>query len=109
MIALHVSLIPLDAASATALEAVFSEEFAAAVSRQPGFVFAHLLRSSEAGERGDARTAPRLLLAIAFESEEQRLAWVGTPAHAEIWPRIRSFCADISRESFELVAQAGSD
>jgi hypothetical protein len=65
----------------------FKNVFTPVISKQPGFVAVRLLtlRSAIAGEvPGDAQY--RLL--ISFKTEKQRLAWVATDEHQEVWPSI---------------------
>jgi heme-degrading monooxygenase HmoA len=69
------------------LLSIFKNTFTPAISKQPGFVSVRLLklRTAIVGEApGDAP----IRLVITFQTEEQRLAWVATDVHQEVWPRI---------------------
>ena len=66
---------------AGALTSAFQQEFAPAISAQPGFRRVELL----ATESDDT-----MLLMIAFQSEDLRLAWVASDAHARVWPALAS-------------------
>ena len=64
--------------------AFWKDEYRAAMSRQPGFVSASLLRSSESPED--------LQLTLCFAGEEQAAAWRASPDHARLGPRLKGFC-----------------
>jgi heme-degrading monooxygenase HmoA len=57
--------------------------FRPAISQQPGFRSVTLLRPQEGS---------RWLLLIGFESEEDRLRWVATDLHQEVWPALAASC-----------------
>ena len=75
---LHVDL-DVAAGRGDDLRATFAADFHPAVSAQPGFAACELLAPAE----GD-----RWRLVIRFDTEEQRLAWVETPAHQKVWPLV---------------------
>ena len=61
----------------------FSHSFEHAIERQPGFQAVTLLQSDR---------PEQWFLLIEFDSEERRIAWVGTEEHAKAWPRIAELC-----------------
>ncbi|HTM48940.1 MAG TPA: antibiotic biosynthesis monooxygenase [Bryobacteraceae bacterium] len=77
-IQLHVEL-EVDPARQDALVETFHKVFEPVIGRQPGFVSVSLLKS-----------AARYLLVISFETEEQRVAWVGTEDHQRVWPQMEA-------------------
>ncbi len=60
--------------------ATFHQIFQPTISRQPGFVSVTLLkrRAETLGYR----------LAISFQTEEERAAWVATDDHQRVWPQM---------------------
>jgi heme-degrading monooxygenase HmoA len=85
-IQLHVDMVVLPGRESE-MVSNFKKVFTPVISKQPGFVAVWLLklRSALAGEvPGDAQY--RLL--ISFKTEKQRLAWVATDEHQEVWPSI---------------------
>jgi heme-degrading monooxygenase HmoA len=78
-IELHCDLI-VDPAKETDLVDTFHQVFQPTMSRQPGFVSVTLLKQRA------ATLAYRL--AISFQTEEERLAWVATDDHQRVWPQM---------------------
>ena len=85
-IQLHVDL-EVDPAQEKDLVSKFKNSFQPTIKKQAGFSDVRLLkfRKSMQGE-GPAKAFYRLL--IAFESEEQRVAWVASADHQRVWPTI---------------------
>jgi len=79
-IELHVDL-EVDPALENDLVDTFHKVFQPAISRQPGFVSVTLLK---------ARTSSAYRLVISFETEEQRVTWVGTEDHQRVWPQMEA-------------------
>ena len=66
---------------------IFETEFRPAVSRQPGFVGARMLKL-KAALRGPAPPGCNYQFVLSFTSEELRQQWTETETHKAIWPRI---------------------
>ena len=79
-IQLHVDL-EVDLAKENDLVETFHRVFQPTISRQPGFVSVTLLK---------ARVSSAYRLVISFETEEQRVAWVGTDDHQRVWPQMEA-------------------
>jgi heme-degrading monooxygenase HmoA len=79
-IELHVDL-EVDPARENDLVDTFHKVFQPVIARQPGFVSVTLLK---------ARTTGAYRLVISFETEEQRVTWVGTEDHQRVWPRMEA-------------------
>ena len=79
-IELHVDL-EVDPARENDLVDTFHKVFQPVITRQPGFVSVTLLK---------ARTSGGYRLVISFETEEQRVTWVGTEDHQRVWPRMEA-------------------
>ncbi|HEY1702817.1 MAG TPA: antibiotic biosynthesis monooxygenase [Trebonia sp.] len=77
---------------------VFSGTFRPAVSGQPGFRNVALLRPAAAGQPW--------LLDIRFATEPDRLTWVDTPLHQEVWPQVESLCERAEPVLYEYADQA---
>lgn len=84
-IQLHVEL-EVDPAREAEMVKNYHSIFKPVISKQPGFVDVKLLkmRSTLAGDK--PKVGWRLL--ISFKTEEQRLTWVATDAHQQVWPSI---------------------
>jgi heme-degrading monooxygenase HmoA len=78
------------------LKEVFDNVFSPAMAKQLGFVRVNLLKMRE-----DER---KYEIDIVFETEEQRLAWVATPEHAEAWPKVEACFSNFSYKRFDVVA-----
>ena len=79
-IQLHVDL-EVDSAKETDLVDTFHKVFQPTIARQPGFVSVTLLK---------ARVSGAYRLVISFQTEEQRVAWVGTEDHQRVWPQMEA-------------------
>jgi len=78
-IELHVDL-EVDPAKENDLVATFHKVFQPTISRQPGFVSVTLLKARTGAYR----------LVISFQTEEQRVTWVGTEDHQRVWPQMEA-------------------
>jgi antibiotic biosynthesis monooxygenase (ABM) superfamily enzyme len=61
----------------------WKNEYRAAMSRQPGFLAARLLKV--------AGTDDELQLELEFDGERQASAWRASPEHARLSPRLKSY------------------
>jgi heme-degrading monooxygenase HmoA len=77
---------------------VFSAAFRPAIARQPGFESVALLRPAAAGQPW--------LLDIRFATERDRLTWVSTPLHQEVWPQVETLCEQAEPVLYEYADQA---
>ena len=82
---------------ATALEQTFVNEFYPAISRQPGFVSAELMRPLEAGAN--------YLLSLCFDQQALQQTWVATDLHQEVWGKMESHFKDYVVMKFNTVAR----
>lgn len=87
MFVLHVEL-AAKPGSQLDLETVFRKIFYPAISAQPGFHAAALLRPNDGGMS--------YRLTIAFADHESQQRWVATDLHQEVWPQIESRCSGYS-------------
>ena len=85
-IELHVDL-EVDPAKEKQMLEIFHGPFHAAAAKQPGFIDVKMLRLRSALQ-GVAPARANYRFVLRFESEEQRQAWVATPIHKELWPKI---------------------
>lgn len=74
------------------LVADFTGTFRPAISAQPGFQRVALLRPPP---------GQPWLLDIRFTDEPSRLAWVATPLHQEVWPRLEASCEQADTVVYE--------
>lgn len=85
-IQLHCDL-ELDPAREKEMLTNYRTVFVPAISKQPGFVSVQLLKlRKEMQGKGPAGCSYRLN--ISFQTEEQRVTWVATPAHQKAWPTV---------------------
>jgi heme-degrading monooxygenase HmoA len=84
-IQLHVEM-EVDPAREKELLANYQKTFHPAIIKQPGFVDVKLMKLRSVPS-GSAQPAPYRLL-IAFQTEEQRLKWVATDLHQQVWPTL---------------------
>ncbi len=61
----------------------WKNEYREAMSRQPGFVAARLLKSTGSDDE--------LQLMLEFETEEQAAGWRASPEHKRLSPRLKEF------------------
>jgi heme-degrading monooxygenase HmoA len=94
MIELHIALEPLPGSEAD-VEALYRAEYVPAISVQPGFLRATLLKKRDALREYE--------IDIAFESEALRLRWAASPEHQAAWPRLVALCGRISWTGFDTV------
>jgi antibiotic biosynthesis monooxygenase (ABM) superfamily enzyme len=85
-IELHVDLQVYPGREKEMLE-IFHGQFHAAAAKQPGFIDVKMLKLRSALQ-GSAPSNANYRFVLRFQSEEERQAWVATPIHQEIWPRI---------------------
>ena len=85
-IQLHVEL-EVAPAKEKELIATFHKVFAPTITKQPGFVSVRLLKFRQA-IGGSQPPAFKHRLCIAFQTEEQRLAWVASADHQRVWPEM---------------------
>lgn len=90
MSVLHVDLITREGAAPALLE-TYRTRFRPAITRQPGLVSVALLQGQEVPHR----------LVIVFEREEQRLSWVETAVHQQVWPEMEAHCESYQPVLFE--------
>ena len=65
----------------------FHNTFEPVIRKQPGFVDVKLLKLRNA-VAGKVPTPANYKLLISFQTEEHRVAWVGTAEHQKVWPTI---------------------
>jgi antibiotic biosynthesis monooxygenase (ABM) superfamily enzyme len=65
----------------------FQKTFEPAISKQPGFVGAKLLKL-RAAIAGQMSTNMNYRLVLSFQTEAQRQAWVASADHRQAWPSI---------------------
>lgn len=94
MFVLHVEL-KVKPGLQQALEKTYREVFVPAISPQPGFQSANLLRPVEDG--ADYR------LTLAFDDQSLQQAWVATDVHQQIWPQVESQCVGFSAIGYNTV------
>lgn len=78
------------------LEKTYREVFLPAITRQPGFQSAQLLRPVEGG-------ADDYRLTLAFDRQELQRQWVGTDLHQQVWPQMANQCVEFSAKGYETV------
>ena len=66
----------------------FRDEYRPAMSRQPGFLAARLLKVAGADDE--------LQIELEFEGEEQAAAWRASPDHVRLSPRLKSFTPSLA-------------
>jgi heme-degrading monooxygenase HmoA len=93
MFVLHVDIV-LKPNTWEILSRTYIDRFMPAISTQPGYVSAILLRPVEKGEF-DTR------LVIEFESHEKQQAWVATGLHQQVWPEMEASIKKYAVHSFE--------
>lgn len=79
------------------LESRFGDTFLPAISKQAGFLGAHLIRSVE--------DALQYHIEFTFESEELRQGWVASDDHQAAIPVLKALCDDWSFARFEVVSR----
>ncbi len=95
MIVRQVTLkVPLDRQAE--LAAFFRDEYRAAMSRQPGFQAARLLKVAGADDE--------LQLELEFAGEEAAAAWRASPEHAQLSPRLKAFSPVLALKVLSPVA-----
>lgn len=104
MIALHIYL-RVRAGHEADLERVYKEAYVPAITPQRGFRSTTLLRTYGAAQSAEiaGRHDWPYEIVIVFDSEDDRRAWAGGPAHAVAWPRIEDLCDEITWQGFEVV------
>ena len=80
---LHCDLELIPAREKEMLE-TYRKLFQPAITKQPGFVALRLLKLN-AEKQGNAPAGCPYRLVISFQTEEQRLAWVASDLHQQVW------------------------
>ncbi|MEW6752056.1 MAG: antibiotic biosynthesis monooxygenase [Candidatus Latescibacterota bacterium] len=89
------------------LETAIVERWMEAMARQPGFRRAALLRpfaDEHLSRLGAVRPDWDFEVASYWDSEEERVAWVGRDIHQEVWPQVVGEAAQVSYTLFEVAA-----
>jgi len=94
MFVLHIEL-KAKPGSQPGLEKTFVETFYPAISGQPGFLAAQLLRSN------DGDTSYRLCLS--FDRQGSQQTWVATDLHQEVWPLMENLCENFTVAGYSSV------
>jgi heme-degrading monooxygenase HmoA len=76
--------------------AFWRADYREALSRQPGFVGARLLKAADA--------ADELQMMLEFTSEEQAAAWRASPDHARLGPLLKSYSPVLALKVFTPLA-----
>jgi hypothetical protein len=87
-IELHLDL-AVDPAREQEMLDLFRTAFRPAISKQPGFIDAKMLKLT-ATMRGPAPPDSNYQCILVFTSEELRQKWVATPTHKALWPKIEA-------------------
>ncbi|MBO0707257.1 MAG: antibiotic biosynthesis monooxygenase [Candidatus Dormibacteraeota bacterium] len=90
---LHVELEVKEGAVDALLE-TYRSTFRPAITRQEGFRAVRLLRPLN---------APGYRLVIEFAEEAQRLRWVASDLHQQVWPQVESHCSGYTPNLFSEV------
>ena len=77
-----------------AMEKTFREVFYPAVSARAGFRSALMMRKPGTSE---------YTVRLSFDTEEQRMEWVASPAHQEAWPALQSHSAKADYDGFAII------
>jgi antibiotic biosynthesis monooxygenase (ABM) superfamily enzyme len=85
-IELHVDL-QVDPEKEKQMLEIFHGRFHAAAAKQPGFIDVKMLKLRSALQ-GSAPPNANYRFVLRFQREEQRQAWIATPIHRELWPKI---------------------
>jgi heme-degrading monooxygenase HmoA len=93
MFILHVDIV-LKPNTRENLFRIYRDKFMPAISVQPGYVSAMLLRPVEKGEFDNR-------LVIEFESHEKQQAWVATDLHQQVWPEMEVSIREYAVHRFE--------
>jgi len=93
MFVLHVG-ITMKAGQAPAAEQVFNGPFKAAITAQPGFRAASLLRPDDGGD---------YILSIAFENQSLQQQWVATDLHNQLWAQMEAHFDGYTLRTFAAV------
>jgi hypothetical protein len=86
VIQLHVEM-EVDPAQEKELLTNYRQTFRPAISKQPGFVDAKLMKFRSVASGGVKPPASYRLL-ICFQNEQLRLQWVATDLHQKVWPTL---------------------
>ena len=66
---------------------IFHGPFHTAAVKQPGFIDVKMLKLRSALQ-GSAPPNANYRFVLRYQSEEQRQAWIATPIHRQLWPKI---------------------
>jgi heme-degrading monooxygenase HmoA len=99
MIELHVYLEPQAGKEQDVVD-TFKTHFVPAISVQEGFRSVALFKPHDS-LRGH-------VIALRFDTEEQRLKWVASDAHNDAFPRIIALCSSITWRNHDVVEAASS-
>ena len=105
MIELHIYL-TAKPGKAAEIERTYRDAYVPAITNQQGFRSATLLRPYEAAtaERiGGRPVAYDYEINIAFDTEEQRMAWATGAEHQVCWPQMEALCATLEWQGFDVV------
>jgi antibiotic biosynthesis monooxygenase (ABM) superfamily enzyme len=106
MIELHIYLKAKPGKQAE-IEQSYRADYVPAITVQKGFRGTVLLRPYDPATNqriGGNAAQFDYEINIAFDTEEQRMAWATGPEHQVCWPKMEALCERIEWEGFDVVA-----
>lgn len=88
--------------------AVYNEIYAPALARQAGYLGSRLLRTfdeAQARAIGAEQRSFNVQLELAFETEEQRKAWAGSPDHEGPWKQATALAEEVRYVAYEVESE----
>ncbi|MFZ1754815.1 MAG: antibiotic biosynthesis monooxygenase [Caldilineaceae bacterium] len=91
---------------ASAFEAMFADDYAPAMEKQPGYVGSTLLRlfpAAVAQEIGGAETRFNYQMELRFDTEANRRRWADSAEHAVVWPLAQGMSSAVEWRGYDVV------
>jgi len=91
---------------AGAFEAMFADDYAPAMEKQPGYLGSTLLRlfpPNVAQEIGGAETPFNYQMELRFDTEANRRLWAASDEHAVVWPMAQEMSSAVAWRGYDVV------
>lgn len=91
--------------------AVYDQIYAPALARQTGYLGSRLLRTFDEAEAlaiGAEQRSFNFQLELAFETEQQRKAWAGSPDHVEPWEQATTLADQVRYVAYKVESEGSA-
>ena len=93
---------------AAAFQALYAEQYAPALQKQPGYQGSRLLRLFPAQVAAEIEARPtefNYQMELAFDTEENRRRWAASAEHSVVWPLAAGMAHAVAWRGYDVAGQ----